>query len=312
MPELYDIHAHLADPRILPETERILADSRAHGLRGVLVNAARTGEWAAVAELATRPGVCGALGLHPFFLDEWDEALPERLRAMLADSAAKTEERKNGRTEERDNKRREERGNKRTDEQEGGKTEEHTGGRTTEREECGLRAVGEVGLDLWECDDRAAALARQVPALEAQLAVACDLRLPAILHNRKAWPEFFAVWRRAAAGRITGVCHHFTGGREILREALDLGLYVSFCGPITQAGARRIREAAAFAPLDRILTETDAPDLPAEPFRGGRSEPWHVALVLAEIARIRRIPEEEAAAAVAANYRRVLGLPPRG
>jgi TatD DNase family protein len=277
MLELYDIHAHLADPRMAGEAESILTGSRAHGLRGVLVNAARTGEWAAVAELATRPGVCGALGLHPFFLDEWDDALPERLRAMLA---AAMEGRKDGKTE------------------------------APGADDCGLRAVGEIGIDLWECEDRGGALARQIPALEAQLAVACGLRLPAILHNRKAWPEFFAVWRRLAAGVIPGVCHHFTGGREILREALDLGLYVSFCGPITYGNARRIREAAAFAPLDRILTETDAPDLPAAPFRGGRSEPWHVSFVLAEIARVRRIPEAEVTAAVAANYHRVLGLPP--
>ncbi len=163
---------------------------------------------------------------------------------------------------------------------------------------------------MWECADRNAALARQIPALEAQLAVACGLRLPVILHNRKAWPEFFAVWRRLAAGSITGVCHHFTGGREILREALDLGLHISFCGPVTYANARRIREAAAFVPPDRILTETDAPDLPAAPFLGGRSEPCHVSAVLAELAAIRKTPVEELAATVAANYRRVLNLPP--
>ena len=266
MHDLYDIHAHLADSRIVGEAERILADSRAHGLRGVLVNAAHLREWPLVAKLATRPEVCGALGLHPFFLDEWDDGVPTRLREALTPP----------------------------------KDGIYAGG--------GLRAVGEIGLDLWECEDRTASLARQIPALEAQLAVAAELRLPVILHNRKAWPEFFAVWRRLAAGAIPGVCHHFTGGREILREALDLGLHVSFCGPITYANARRIREAAAFAPLGRILTETDAPDLPAAPYCGLRSEPWHVAFVVAEIARVKQLPEESVAAAVAANYRRVLGL----
>ena len=266
MHDLYDIPAHLADARIAGEAERILDDSRAHGLRGVLVNAARLREWPVVAELATQPGVCGALGLHPFFLAEWGDSVPDRLREAFRQAG-------------------------------------------TPPPECGLRAVGEIGLDLWQCKDRTAALDRQIPAFEAQLAVACELRLPVILHNRKAWPEFFAIWKRIAAGKIDGVCHHFTGAPEILREALDLGLHVSFCGPITYENSRRIHEVAKLAPLNRILTETDAPDLPAAPWRGLRSEPWHVSAVITELARIKGVSKEEIASAVAANYRRILRLP---
>lgn len=167
-----------------------------------------------------------------------------------------------------------------------------------------LRAVGEIGLDFWS--GRATA-ARQCAMFEAQLAVAGELRRPAVLHNRRSWNEFFALWRGLRPPPPGGVLHHFTGSREIARQALDLGLHLSFCGPLTWPGARRLKEVAAWAPLDRVLTETDTPDLPAEPFRGGFSEPWHAGAVVTELARLRHQPPAQVAAAVAANFLRLFG-----
>jgi TatD DNase family protein len=167
-----------------------------------------------------------------------------------------------------------------------------------------LRAVGEIGLDCWSGRDT---LDRQLVMLEAQLAVAGELRKPVVLHNRRSWNEFFALWRRLHQPPPGGVLHHFTGSREIARQALDLGLHLSFCGPLTWPGARRLKEVAGWAPLDRVLTETDTPDLPAEPFRGGLSEPWHAGAVVVELARLKQQPPETVAAAVAANFCRLFG-----
>ncbi|MEI8078599.1 MAG: TatD family hydrolase [bacterium] len=167
-----------------------------------------------------------------------------------------------------------------------------------------LRAIGEIGLDCWSGRKN---LDRQLVMLEAQLAVASELRKPVVLHNRRSWNEFFARWCRLQPPPPGGVLHHFTGSREIARQALDLGLHLSFGGPLTWPGARRLKEVAAWAPLDRVLTETDTPDLPAEPFRGGRSEPWQVGAVVTELARLKQQPPEAVAAAVAANFLRLFG-----
>jgi len=254
---LFDIHAHLADPRVRPGLKELLPRCREHGVNGVLVNAARRQEWEFVIQLATEPGLSGALGLHPFFADEWEDDLPAELERLILSHPR-------------------------------------------------IMAVGEIGLDFYDHRD---SRERQIAIFTAQLAVARRLHRPVILHNRKSWPEFFGIWKALGAGALTGVCHHFTGSLEIARQALDLGLYLSFCGPLTYPHSRRIKAAAAFCPLDRILTETDAPDLPAAPFPGGPSEPWHVRFIVEEIARLKNLPETTVAAQIEANYRWVLNLP---
>ena len=168
-----------------------------------------------------------------------------------------------------------------------------------------LRAVGEIGLDFY---DGRGDQARQVGALAAQLGVAQELGLPVILHNRKSWSEFFGVLRDLKLGTMRGVCHHFTGSIEIARQALDWGLYLSFCGPLTYPKARRLKEAARFVPLDRMLTETDAPDLPPARYTGGLSLPYHVGEVVSELAVLKGMAPEEIAAQVERNFLALLGL----
>jgi TatD DNase family protein len=263
----YDIHAHLADPRIAAFLPDILRRSRDRGLAGVLANAARLAEWPAIVDLARQPGVFGALGLHPFFLGDWQPALPEQLRTVLRQDRA--------------------------------------GGASAAR----LRAIGEIGLDFTpEWCPSPEHRRRQIEIFEAQLGLAAEFALPVILHNRKSWDDFLAVWRNWRDRGLSGVCHHFTGSRDVARRLLDLGLYLSFCGPLTYPHSRRMREAAVYVPLERILTETDTPDLPAEPFRGQQSEPWHVCEVVCEIARLKQLPEADVADQIEANFSRALRL----
>jgi len=258
MSACYDIHAHLADSRIVGNAESILSASAQQGVRGILVNAARVEEWPTVVRLASYPAVYGALGLHPFFIGDWEAALPDRLKAAILAAGPR------------------------------------------------IRAVGEIGLDF--CHGREW-VRRQIGTLEAQLGVAGELGLPVILHNRKSWPEFLAVWRSCGHAVPHGVCHHFTGGREMARQLLDLGLFISFCGPLTYPNARRLKETAEYVPLERVLTETDAPDLPAQPYRGGFSYPWQVSVIVDELARLKSRSREAVAEQVERNFRTVLRLP---
>ena len=167
-----------------------------------------------------------------------------------------------------------------------------------------LVAVGEVGLDYW--NGRADA-ALQEGILVTQLSVAQEVGLPVILHNRRSWGDFFGLLRSGGLTGLRGVCHCFNGSPEIAREVLDRGLMVSFCGPITYPRARRIRAAAAYVPLDRILTETDCPDLPPRAVAGGLSLPHHVVHVLHAIAEVKHLSVCAVAEQVEANFRRLLG-----
>lgn len=253
---LYDIHAHLADRRLQDGIEDLWEECRTRNLQGVLAAAARPCEWERIAELSGLSGVYGAMGLHPFFVDEWQDGTAAALEAELSAHE-------------------------------------------------GVRAVGEIGLDF--CRGRQDT-ERQMAILEEQFGIARRLEMPVILHNRKSWSEFLHLWRHSPVKPPTGVCHHFTGSVEIARQALDAGLYLSFCGPLTYPNARRLKAAARYAPLNRILTETDAPDLPPQAYRGGTSLPWHVGEVVREIADIRGISVGKAATEIGENFREVLGL----
>jgi TatD DNase family protein len=167
------------------------------------------------------------------------------------------------------------------------------------RHEC-LVAVGEIGLDFQQGREH---FTEQVALLELQLGVAARLGLPAIVHNRKSWNEFFSLWQSSAQGRISGVCHHFNGSIPIARQALDAGLLLSFCGPLTYPQSRRLREAAAFVPLDCLLVDSDTPDLPAQAYLAqGQSRPWHVLDVVAAIAEVKRVPLETVAENIERNF----------
>lgn len=169
-----------------------------------------------------------------------------------------------------------------------------------------LRAVGEIGLDfhLGRGD-----LEEQLALFRSQLAVAVAGDYPVAFHNRQSWREFFAVLGEQPRP-VRGVCHNFTGSRELTREILDHGLLLSFGGPLTWPDARRVRESARYAPLDRILVETDAPDLPPWPCRAATSAPADVARVLAALAELRGLAVPELAERVAANFT-ALFLSPR-
>ena len=171
-------------------------------------------------------------------------------------------------------------------------------------EEPKVVAIGEIGLDFYSGRDD---VQRQIHSLRAQLEIAHELNVPVILHNRKSWNEFFQMLKDVPLPAAGGVLHHFTGSRELARQAMAKGLYISFCGPLTYSNARTIKDVARYVPLDRILTETDTPDLPAARYRGGQSHPYHVPEIVRELARLRGCEEAEVCAQVEDNFRTLIG-----
>ncbi len=171
--------------------------------------------------------------------------------------------------------------------------------------EPGVVAIGEIGLDYYR-DLSPRDVQRR--ALVAQFGLARELDLPIILHNRESHADMISLLRSDGVG-LRGVFHCFIGDIAIARDALDLGMYLSFAGPLTFPKNTELAEVAAWAPLDRILVETDCPYLTPIPFRGKRNEPRHVTLVARRLAELRSLRFEDAVAATERNAEALFRLP---
>ena len=185
-------------------------------------------------------------------------------------------------------------------------------------------AIGEIGLDYYHVDNPAPDI--QQTAFVEQLRIAATARKPILIHCRTselatpaakekfgpadAWADLLALlaehWTPATRGNTpAGIMHCFSGGLDEARRSLDAGFYLSFAGNLTYPAAKSIREAAAFAPADRILVETDAPFLAPVSFRGQRNEPALVVHTAAALAELRGIPPAALATLTTANFHRL-------
>ena len=163
-------------------------------------------------------------------------------------------------------------------------------------------AVGECGLDYHYGADRKR---EQRELFEAQLALAGELGLPAVIHTRSANDETEAVLR---AHRGTVVLHCFSEP-GLLSAALEHGWYVSFAGNVTYPKAVELRAAAAQVPAGLLLAETDSPYLAPQVVRGRRNEPAHLVHTVAALAATRGADVDEVAAQLDANAAAAFALP---
>lgn len=152
-------------------------------------------------------------------------------------------------------------------------------------------AIGEVGLDYhWDVPKSV-----QKEALEAQIALARELKLPLIIHDREAHRDTLDMLSACQAAEVGGVMHAYSGSAEMVREVLDLNFYVAFGGVITFKNAKKTVEAAEKVPMDRLLIETDCPYMTPVPFRGKRNHPQYVRYVAEKLAEIKGVSAEEIA-----------------
>jgi TatD DNase family protein len=139
----------------------------------------------------------------------------------------------------------------------------------------------------------------------AHLEAARALGLPLVIHVIRAHEIVPALLSRARAHEVGGVIHSFSGSAELAKVYADLGFACSFAGPVTWPRARKPKWAAAAAPADRLLAETDCPDQSPEGWRGRRNEPASLPEVIAGLAQARGADPQAIAALTAANARRV-------
>ena len=166
-------------------------------------------------------------------------------------------------------------------------------------------AIGEIGLDYYWAENPPRDFQQQV--LRQQLALARELALPVIIHDRDAHADTLAIVREFPG--VTGVFHCFSGSPEMARELLKMGWYLGFDGPVTYKNARRAPEVAAVTPLDRMLIETDSPYMTPVPYRGRRNDSGYVHLVAEKLAEWKGVTPEEMARVTTENGKRLFRIP---
>lgn len=150
-------------------------------------------------------------------------------------------------------------------------------------------AIGEVGLDYYWPENPPRPLQQEV--LRQQMALARELELPVILHDREAHADSMAIMREFP--EVRGVFHCFSGSVEMARELVERGWYLSFGGAVTFKNARRAPEVVRAIPIERLLIETDAPYMTPVPHRGRRNDSRYVSLVAEKLAQLlERSPQE--------------------
>jgi TatD DNase family protein len=160
-------------------------------------------------------------------------------------------------------------------------------------------ALGEIGLDYHHLPEDPSAIEankkRQAALFRAQLHLATEVGLNAVIHQRDSWDDTLAILREFT-GRVRGVFHCFGGTLEQAQEVIALGHLVSFTGIVTFKNARQVQATAQNVALDQFMVETDCPYLAPTPDRGKRCEPAHTRRVAEQIAQLRGVTLEEIAA----------------
>lgn len=171
--------------------------------------------------------------------------------------------------------------------------------------------IGECGLDYYR--NTPETQTAQEKAFRDQIELALELDLPLMLHVRPSEGSMDAYYdvlkilkEYSSNSRLRGQTHFFAGTKEIIDEFLDLGFYISFTGVVTFAGM--YEKLVKHVPMDKILSETDAPYVSPIPHRGTRNEPSYVREVLGKIARIKKVDEHEMAEQVMKNAQKLYRL----
>ncbi len=279
--KLTDSHCHLDLEQFDPDRKPVLERASAAGVERLLIPSLTLQSSRAVVELVEQaprePSLHAAIGVHPTEAGTWETTTRDELKELVtADSGASGNSIK-------------------------------------------IVAIGEIGLDYYW---NAATHDLQKKVLHEQLNLAADTGLPIVLHMRESgdamagpcsndlmkllreWVTALKSAKNPLAER-PGVLHSFSGSLEMAQEAIDLGFYIGVSGPVTFKNAQERQEIIAALPLERLLTETDAPFLAPHPYRGQRNEPAYVGLIADKIALLYSCTSEVVAETTSANALRL-------
>ncbi len=163
-----------------------------------------------------------------------------------------------------------------------------------------VKAIGEIGLD-YHYEDVPRGI--QQSAFRSQMALAAELDLPVIVHEREAHEDGMRIVEEFPG--VTGVFHCYSGSLDMAKWLIARGWYIGFTGVLTFKNARKALEVAGNIPLDRIVLETDCPYMSPEPFRGKRNDPGKLYRMAERLAELRGMTAEEVQERTFENGRRL-------
>jgi TatD DNase family protein len=168
-----------------------------------------------------------------------------------------------------------------------------------------VKAYGEIGLDFYR---NLSPRDVQLKRFREQIALAKELRLPIVVHDREAHKETLEILRSEKAEDCGGIIHCFSGDYEMAKACIEMGFFISVPGSITFRNAGRFNEVVRQIPMNSLLIETDSPFLAPVPFRGKRNEPSYVRYTAQKVAEIKKVSFEKVAEATTANALHVYRL----
>ncbi len=165
-------------------------------------------------------------------------------------------------------------------------------------------AIGEIGLDYhWNQENKEL----QKIAFKKQIELANELNLPIVIHTREAIMDTLEILKEQKVIK-KGVFHCCPLNRELVKEALKLGFYISFAGPVTFKNSKNADEIINMVPNEKMLIETDSPYLSPEPLRGRRNVPSNVKYIAQKIADAKQIEIEEVANTTYKNAEKIFEI----
>lgn len=167
-----------------------------------------------------------------------------------------------------------------------------------------VKAIGEIGLDYyWNKENKEI----QKKAFIEQIKIANKLDKPIVIHTRDAAVDTIDILKNNIV-KNKGIFHCCPQNMELIREALNLGYYISFAGPITFKNSKNAKEIVNMVPNDRILIETDSPYLSPEPLRGRKNNPMNVKYVAEKIAEFKNVELNEIAKITFENTKKIFKI----
>ncbi|MBQ1264246.1 MAG: TatD family hydrolase [Oscillospiraceae bacterium] len=166
-----------------------------------------------------------------------------------------------------------------------------------------VKAIGEIGLD-YHYEDIPREIQKR--AFRMQMALAQELSMPVVVHEREAHADALEILDEFES--VRGVFHCYSGSLEMAKELVRRGWYIGFTGVVTFKNARKAVEVAEWLPLSRTLIETDCPYMAPEPHRGRRCDPSLVPFTAAKIAEIKGVSVETVADATKKNAEELFRL----
>jgi len=169
--------------------------------------------------------------------------------------------------------------------------------------ETGIAGIGEIGMDLyWD----KTYLEEQKTALDIQLRIAIERRLPAIIHCRKAFAETWDVLKQIHEP-VKGIFHCFAGDTAQARKVVEKGFMIGVGGTVTYKNSG-IQEVVRQISLEHIVLETDSPFLAPVPFRGQRNASFNIPVIAQKVAELKNISLEDVASVTTTNARRLFNI----